>query len=467
MAIPSPRQIVAAVRTFARDRAIFKPGPLVLAVSGGTDSTALALVLADLREEFGLVLHIAHFDHGARPRDAAADAQFVADLANRIDATLRIGKARTAAKSEDDARTARYEFLRRVAQDINATAIATGHTRDDQAETVLLHLTRGAGLAGAAGMRPLRDGIARPLLVLSRADTNAICAANRIVPREDPTNDSLDFARNRIRHNVLPELERINPQVRANLAQFADIAGEADDALGALASRTMAADAKSHTENDRAIDIASLPTTVAARDRVLADAWRTATGRALGARQRKALLALTTSSHGTRTLDLPGGAAVREYGRLRLGVPATTSSDTEEISLRRGVSVRWHGWRIAVGMPKNGLPFVASVDARAVATLRVRARRPGDRVTGMGKLQDVFVDAKVPARVRDTWPVLVSAERVLWVPGLTPAPAVGRITLEAGPDGPAGEDLLGSSTALRRVASSSEGRPRGGKRGRP
>ena len=168
MPTPSPRQIIAAVRTFARQHDLLRPGPLVVAVSGGTDSTALALIVAELRDEFGLVVHVAHFDHGARPKDAAADAQFVADLANRIDATVRVGKAKTALKSEDDARTARYEFLRRVAKDIGATAIATGHTRDDQAETVLLHLTRGAGLVGAGGMRPLRDGIARPLLVLSR-----------------------------------------------------------------------------------------------------------------------------------------------------------------------------------------------------------------------------------------------------------------------------------------------------------
>ena len=465
MATPSPRQILAAVRTFARQHDLLRPGPLVVAVSGGTDSTALALVLAELRDELGLVLHIAHFDHATRPKDAAADAQFVTDLANAIDAPVRIGKAKTAAKGEEEARTARYEFLRRVANDLGATAIATGHTRDDQAETVLLHLTRGAGLAGAAGMRPLRDGIARPLLVLSRADTTAICVAQSVVPREDPTNASLDFARNRIRRNVLPELERINPQVRANLARFAEIAGGADEALGAVASHAPAA--KTDTDDVRAIDIATLPQDDAARDRILADAWRAASGRGLGARQRKALLALTTSSHGTRTLDLPGGAAVREYGTLRLGVQAKTSSAVEEIPLRRGETIRWHGWRISVDMPRNGLPFVAAVDARVVLSLRVRSRRPGDRVTGMGKLQDVFVDAKVPARVRDAWPVLTSDKKVLWVPGLTPSPAVGRITLEAGPDGPAGQDLLGSSIAFRRVASSSVGRPRGGKRGRP
>ena len=134
----------------------------MLAVSGGTDSTALALIVAELREEFGLVLHVAHFDHRTRPKDAAKDAQFVAELANSIGAPVRMGRAQQKPKSEDAAREQRYAFLRRVATDIGATAIATGHTLDDQAETVLLHLTRGSGVAGAGGMRPLRDGIARP-----------------------------------------------------------------------------------------------------------------------------------------------------------------------------------------------------------------------------------------------------------------------------------------------------------------
>ncbi|TMC33791.1 MAG: tRNA lysidine(34) synthetase TilS, partial [Chloroflexi bacterium] len=235
MAAPRPRGIVSAVRAFARRHEIFRPGPIVLAVSGGTDSTALALIAAELREEFGLVLHVAHFDHRTRPRDAAKDAQFVAEIANHIGAPIRVGRAQRAPKSEDDAREQRYAFLRRVAQEIGATTIATGHTIDDQAETVLLHLTRGSGLAGVAGMRPLRDGIARPLLTIGRVETTAICKSTKIKPREDPSNRSLRFARNRIRRNVIPELARINPRVREALARFAEAATEADAQLNANA----------------------------------------------------------------------------------------------------------------------------------------------------------------------------------------------------------------------------------------
>ncbi|MBM4434432.1 MAG: tRNA lysidine(34) synthetase TilS, partial [Chloroflexi bacterium] len=213
-----PQQIREAARRFAHDHDLLRPGSLVVAVSGGTDSTALLLLLADLAPDVGLVLHVAHFDHRLR-RGGAADAQFVSDLAARVGATVRVGRAETPPKSEDDARRARYDFLERVAAERRAYAVATGHTRDDQAETVLLHLTRGAGIGGLAGMRPSREGIVRPLLCVSREDTVAVCAAAGVTPREDPTNRSLRFARNRIRRRVMPELARINPQAGAALAR--------------------------------------------------------------------------------------------------------------------------------------------------------------------------------------------------------------------------------------------------------
>ncbi|HLZ47731.1 MAG TPA: tRNA lysidine(34) synthetase TilS, partial [Candidatus Limnocylindria bacterium] len=122
-----------------RKHDLLPPGPVVVAVSGGTDSVALLLLLCDLAPQLGLDLHVAHFDHRLRPRSAAKDAQFVADLAQSRGATIRIGRADAAPKSEDAARELRYAFLRRAARDVGAASIATGHTRDDQAETVLLH----------------------------------------------------------------------------------------------------------------------------------------------------------------------------------------------------------------------------------------------------------------------------------------------------------------------------------------
>lgn len=472
MAAPTPRAIVSKVRTFVRRHDVLRPGPLVLAVSGGTDSTALALVMAELAEELGLILHVAHFDHRTRPDDAAADAQFVADLANRIGAPVRVGRADGPTRSEDEARRARYAFLRRAAERAGATAIATGHTMDDQAETVLLHLVRGSGIAGASGMRPSRDGIARPLLVLSRAETAAICRAAGIAPRDDPSNASLRFARNRVRLRVLPELEAINPRVREALARFADAAAEVPE-HGVTAVGL------------EEIDVAALPRPSAARERALAQAYARVVGVTLTQRQRVALADLASSTNGTRRIDLPRGVAVREYAVLRLRATGPASSGTRDASrheasekptagremrLARGSSVEWHGWRIALGMETDGLPFSGFVDAPAARRLAVRGRRPGDRVSERRKLQDIFVDAKIPARLRDRWPVVTVADAPIWVPGLTSPPRTGRIALAAGP---VGDDLtdaagvLSSSAAVSQVASTSEARPQGGKRGRP
>jgi tRNA(Ile)-lysidine synthase len=487
VATPAPRTIVSAVRAFARRHGIFRPGPLVVAVSGGTDSVALALILAELRDEFGLVLHVAHFDHRTRPRSSAKDAAFVAEIADRIGAPIRVGRAARAPKNEDDARQARYTFLRRAAMQLGAGAIATGHTMDDQAETVLLHLARGSGLQGATGMRPLRDGIARPLLAIGRAETAAICKAAKIRPREDPSNASLRFARNRVRLRVLPELERINPKVRAALARFADAAAENEpdhtmsgvtsaDA-GGLVSRT------DEQSEHMTLDVADLPTDAAARDRMLAEAWRSATGVTLSARQRAALSGLVKDAHGSRKIDLPGGQAVREYARLELGGPTAAATSparpkstapkeraaTAPMPLARGSTAEWHGWRIALDMPVDGSPYSASLPEEDAASVVVRARRPGDRMRGRGKLQDVFVNSKVPARLRDTWPlVTLNGEVIVWVPGVTPAPRSGPVSISAWPNDIPGEGAssLRNSSQNRQVASNSERRPRAGRENR-
>lgn len=424
-----PRKTVQTVRQFARDHALFRPGPLLVAVSGGTDSTALLLVLADLADELGLVLHAAHFDHRTRPRAAALDAQYVADLAARCGAQLRIGRAEAKPASEDAARTARYTFLRRVGAEIGATAIATGHTRDDQAETVLLHAARGSGLAGLAAMRASRDGIVRPLLCVGREDTVAICAGARIEPREDPTNRSLKFARNRVRHKVMPELAKLNPRAGEALARLATAAGEALDALRALAERTL----ESARDGD-AIELARLGQDATIREEALAIAWERTTGRALAARARSALAAESTRGDGSASLDLPGGRAVREYGRLRIvadrgpAAPVALAA-SPELALSPERAIEWSGWTLLLTERPAGDGWTSEAPAPDPPTgLVVRGRRPGDRMAGENrtKLQDVLTDAKVPALRRDAQPLVVTVSgEVWWVPGVTSRSASG------------------------------------------
>jgi tRNA(Ile)-lysidine synthase len=417
--LTTARSIRATVLAFVRARDLLPPGPLVVAVSGGTDSVALLVLLGSLAPELGLDLHVAHYDHRLRPRSAAKDAAFVAELAQGRGATIRIGRADAAPKSEDEARELRYAFLRRAARETGATLIATGHTRDDQAETVLLHAARGSGLAGLAGMRPRRDDLVRPLLAIGRAETAAICADARIAPREDRSNRDVTYARNRIRNRVLPELERINPQVRAALARLADAAAESADADRDAAEQRLAA-----AVGPEGIALEKLDGRH--RDEVLAIAWHRATGRALTARHRAALAALATTRAGSAALDLPGGRAVREYGVLRI----ETARDPEQAippdarRLELGAPVEWAGWTIALTAtaPPGGTLAVPAPDTDLV----VRSRRPGDRLAGRLriKVQDLFIDAKVPARSRATHPLVAQASgEVWWVVGLKHAEA--------------------------------------------
>jgi tRNA(Ile)-lysidine synthase len=336
---------------------------------------------------------------------------------------------------------------------------------DDQAETVLLHLTRGSGLIGVAAIRPLRDGIVRPLLAIGRAETQAICAAAKIKPREDPSNRSLKFARNRVRRRVLPELERINPRVRAALARFADAAAELEARITAETRSEAGAGATD-------LDVTRLPSDPVMREHALADAWSAAGGITLSARHRHALIKLASTTDGSSRIDLPGGQAIREYARLRLGPPAVPHSEAHNAPparLARGAMVEWHGWRIALDMPSGELPYSGAVDAATAARLAVRARRPGDRVPRLGKVQDIFVDAKIPARHRDAWPLVTLDDAVIWVPGVTPAPQSGGIAIAAGPveSRPTnGESRSAGDAPRRQVASKAEPRRRGGNRGR-
>ena len=197
----------------------------------------------------------------------------------------------------------------------SAALVATGHTRDDQAETVLLHLARGSGIAGLGAMRPLRDGIVRPLLSIGRAETTAVCTAAGVTAREDPSNRSLRYARNRIRRRVIPELAAINPQVTEALARLADAAADVlashqERAKGALEAAT----------TDGTIDLDVLGADAVIRLEALAMAWERETGHVLTARHREAVAGQAARGDGRAALDLPGGRLERDHRAVRIVV---------------------------------------------------------------------------------------------------------------------------------------------------
>jgi tRNA(Ile)-lysidine synthase len=219
---------------------------VVVAVSGGPDSTALLSVLGALREELHLDLHVAHLNHGLRP-DASLDAAAVGRMTRSLgypfyEATEDVASAaaRTRRSLEDAGREARYGFLAGVARRIEASVIATGHTRDDQAETVLMRLLRGSGTRGLAGIPPVRPldrlRVIRPLIDASRAEIVAYLARQGLAAREDSSNRDLAMLRNRVRLVLLPILEGYNPDVRRALARLAGMVRDEADALDALSA---------------------------------------------------------------------------------------------------------------------------------------------------------------------------------------------------------------------------------------
>ena len=361
---------------------IFEPGErVVVAVSGGPDSLALLSILREILPAVPLHLTVAHFDHGWRP-DSHEDRDFVASMAATWGYAFHTARAPDdTPHTESAARTARYAFLRRTAADTNSTAIAMGHTQDDQVETLLLHLLRGSGSRGLAAMRRRDADLARPLLDISRREIEAYLARLHLTPRRDPSNEDSRFTRNRLRLQVLPAIDAFDPAARELLARTADILSEEDRFLE---------DA-----------IADLPNDLV-RDRV-------AFAKLPPALQRRIVRRLVPD------------AGFLEVEALRRGEPPSTAPKPLQPA------------RLAVKTCAcdptafRARDQVGHLDADLVQLPLVAAtRRPGDRMRPLGlqqakRLQDILVDAHVPRHLRDTLPVVSDREEIVWIPGVTVA----------------------------------------------
>ncbi|MEH1165773.1 tRNA lysidine(34) synthetase TilS [Micromonospora sp. CPCC 205539] len=319
---------VAAIRVAVRSALTGLPaaGPVLVACSGGADSLALAVATVFVAPRLGLATGLVTVDHGLQT-GSAERAEAVATWARGAGFPLveavRVEVAGRPGGPEAAAREARYQALSEAARQYGAVAVLTGHTRDDQAETVLLALARGAGPRGLAGM-PARRGLGgvpllRPLLAVGRDQTRAACAVLGLTPWEDPHNSDPAYARSRVRADALPALVRaLGPGVLDNLARTARLVAADNDALDDLAEAALAA--ARHPEGGlRVPELADLAPAV--RGRVL-HAWARELGASPGAlsyRHVAALDALVTAWHGQGPTDLPGGPRVlRRADRLAL-----------------------------------------------------------------------------------------------------------------------------------------------------
>jgi tRNA(Ile)-lysidine synthetase-like protein len=457
--LPATGRVDRALRSALRALAAGGRGPgavMLVGVSGGQDSLCLVHALWRLQAEHGWTLHVATVDHGIRA-EAAAETAHVARLAaawglpaHVLGADVPAYRRRERLNLQQAARYARYQLLARQAAAVGAMAVVVGHTADDVAETLLLHLLRGAGLDGLAAPPPrqtlpraalgppLDDQpvpaplvVLRPLLGVARADTAAYCAEHALAPVGELPGH---YQRDRLRAALLPSIERYAPAARRALVRAAEALAEERAALTQVVDAAWAAYAR--REGDAVVlSLAGWPALAAAvRKRLLRRALTELAGTVTGISQRSlaAALALAAGQAG-RWVDWPQGLRLtREPGALRLAprcAPAQPPAGPWTLPVPGRLVVPEAGIISAVcaTSPPPRWPAATApecwLDAAAVGgPLTVRWRRPGDRFQPLGmaepkRLQDFFVDAGVPRAARAGLPLVVAERGIAWVVG--------------------------------------------------
>jgi tRNA(Ile)-lysidine synthase len=434
------------------DTSLLKPGlRLAVGVSGGADSVALLRALAERSRELGLVLHVAHLHHGLRGAEADADRDFCRELAEELGLPFHEAQVDTAAAAipdlatgkaaetiEEAARRLRYGWFRELMGKGIADAVATAHTLDDQAETVLAKFLRGAWTEGLSGIHPVvrfpEGSVVRPFLAVTRAGIEAYLRTLGQRWREDSSNRHMTFTRNRIRHELLPLLEQWNPRLREHLAQMAELAREEEawwqselsriDGQIVLEGRPVRGGGRASGEGlaIEAARLGELP--VAVQRRVL----RRAAGR-LGAtldfEATEALRMLALTGRGGQKCELGGLIGERTHRELRLSPGSKEPAEAAgHCVIEIPGEIEAPQWGIMVRIRLSG-----TGGAPPQATLR--AWKPGDRVLlrhsgSPQKVKEVLERMHVTGSGRANWPILELGGRIVWMQGveLEPEPGV-------------------------------------------
>jgi tRNA(Ile)-lysidine synthase len=384
---------------------LIRPADRVLvAVSGGPDSTALLVAM----QESGRDVVAAHYDHALRPGSEGVAGQVAVFCARRgVElVTERRQDPMPRGSVQAAARALRYEFLDRARVQTGADVVAIGHTADDVVEGVVLHLMRGCGLAGLRGMPARRGPFVRPLSSVWRRDVVNFLRERAIAAYEDPSNRDTNFARVRVRTQVLPALERDRPGITRRFYEAA--------VMAAALHESLAADAASALDKGvvRRRDVVAMREPLATE--VMRQMYIRAGGKqpSLSRTHLASMIRLTGPGPGGRGVDLPGALRFRIVGDLMQIVPAAANRAAQD-----------HEPPVLAVTACAGCDNVHAAHLRAGVDLRVGFRRPGMRMRPVGgrgtrKLQDIFVDARVPREERDSWPLVFVGERLAWIPGI-------------------------------------------------
>lgn len=408
------------ILSFIREQRLISPGDHVIcALSGGKDSMAMLHVLSDLKTELGITLSAAHMNHNLRGSESQRDESFVREHCGVLGIPLAVDSSDVAAHAkaqgmglEEAARNLRYEFLLSLSPDAK---IATAHTAEDNLETMLMHLVRGCGLQGLSGIAPVRGRIIRPLLMTDRQEIQQYLAQNNIPHVEDSTNATDFCLRNRIRHHVLPTLMEENPNLPSMASALCLELREDEDYLAHITQRQL--DLSLDHGRLSIYDLNDLPSS--ARIRLLRHYLEAVPQ--LSRSHLEAADHLCRSSSPSSQLSLPGGYVLRrEYQYLVL-----ERGDTVEIpapiTIKPGETCSFGPWQVSCQLspcpqvlPKNSISLIPP----PTGVFILRSRLPGDRITlpgGTKKLSRYLVDQKIPAKTRDTLPIVVHEDQVAGV----------------------------------------------------
>lgn len=419
---------------------------LIIGVSGGTDSLALLHIVVQLRAELDMNIHIATLNHGIRGQDSESDVQFVKHIAEQWNISYTIGSvnAPQLAKNEnigieDAARQLRYQFLADVAQQHDTTYVAVAHHADDQAETILMHIIRGSGLKGLRGMgfsvpMPKHSHITliRPLLLVTRRELEQYCFENQLTPRHDATNDDIDYQRNFIRHEILPRLRQINPNVVASLSRLGSIARVENDFVTSQFETLV----MPFVKQDRQRWIIKLDVFRALHDalkrRFLLEAFE----------QLNLSAVALEADQVNRAVQWVGGQARVGTG-LDLGQGIRLRTGYEELYVEhKAYPIDYADYRlipkdtkIALSTPSHlilkELQIIVSLDASLEnelflhialpqdLSLGLRTRQKGERFRPQGmrgqskKVKKWMIDCKIPRQLRDQIPLLTADDQII------------------------------------------------------
>lgn len=424
-------------------RLIRKGDKVVVACSGGPDSLALVHILCQLAEPLAFDIAVAHLDHMFRGAQSAADADFVRDFCARLGLPCYVKAMdvpeyirQTGLSTQEAARIVRYHYLQEVASEFGGAKIATGHHKDDQAETILLHLFRGAGSSGMEGMKPENGNIIHPLLAVSRKEIENYCREQGFTPRLDASNLKTDYLRNYLRLDLIPQIEReINSSVKDALIRAAQIIGD-EHSLVEQQAQALWREVVSEQQGRLILSRPILSTQHVALQRQLirlAIEKKRGDLRGISFCHVEKVIELVNCGITGSEIKLPSLIVAKSYSGLEFFEPGqdeppagisspvmlSTPGITEVPELNLAVAAEISDYRPP---DKGRLSAIFDWDILH-PPISVRTRQAGDKFHPAGapggkKLKEYLIDAKVPRRERDAVPVICDDKGIIWLAGL-------------------------------------------------